>query len=32
MSGQRLTGKDGIFAPFLKQFLERALEGENNTI
>ncbi|MBK5245234.1 MAG: IS256 family transposase [Eubacteriaceae bacterium] len=28
MSGQSLTGKDGVFAPLLKQFLESALEGE----
>jgi len=28
MSGQSLTGKDGVFAPLIKQFLESALEGE----
>jgi putative transposase len=28
MSGQSLTGKDGVFAPLLKQFLESALDGE----
>ena len=28
MSGQSLTGKDGVFAPLLKQFFESALEGE----
>ena len=28
MSGQSLTGKDGVFSPMLKQFLESALEGE----
>lgn len=28
MSGQSLTGKDGVFAPLLKQFIEAALEGE----
>jgi transposase-like protein len=28
MSGQSLTGKDGVFAPLLQQFLESALEGE----
>lgn len=27
-SGQSLLGKDGAFAPLLKQFLESALEGE----
>lgn len=27
-SGQSLTGKDGVFAPLLKQFLESALEAE----
>ena len=27
-SGQSLTGKDGVFAPLLKQFLEGALEAE----
>lgn len=30
MSGQSLTGKDGAFAPLLKQFLETALEAEMN--
>ena len=29
-SGQSLTGKDGAFAPLLKQFLEAALEAEMN--
>lgn len=28
-SGQPLMGKDGAFAPLLKQFLESALEGED---
>jgi len=28
MSGKSLTGKDGVFAPLLQQFLESALEGE----
>src|SRR5690606_22886073 len=28
MKGQSLTGKDGVFAPLLQQFLESALEGE----
>jgi transposase-like protein len=28
MSGQSLTGKDGVFAPMLQQFLESALDGE----
>src|SRR5690606_7997373 len=27
-SGQSLTGKDGVFAPLLKQFIEAALEAE----
>lgn len=27
-TGQSLTGKDGVFAPLLKQFLESALEAE----
>lgn len=27
-SGESLTGKDGAFAPLLKEFLESALEGE----
>ena len=27
-SGKSLTGKDGVFAPILKEFLESALEGE----
>lgn len=27
-SGQSLTGKDGVFAPILKQFIESALEAE----
>ena len=27
-AGQSLTGKDGVFAPLLKQFLETALEAE----
>lgn len=27
-SGKSLTGKDGVFAPLLKQFLETALESE----
>ena len=27
-SGQSLTGKDGVFAPLLKQFIESALEVE----
>jgi len=27
-SGQILTGKDGVFAPLLKQFIESALEAE----
>ena len=30
MTGQSLTGKDGAFAPLLKQFLEVALEAEMN--
>lgn len=29
-TGQSLTGKDGAFAPLLKQFLESALEAEMN--
>jgi hypothetical protein len=29
MGGQSLTGKDGVFAPLLKQFLDMALETEN---
>jgi len=29
--GQSLTGKDGAFAPLLKQFLESALEAEMNS-
>lgn len=29
--GQSLTGKDGAFAPLLKQFLELALESEMNS-
>lgn len=29
-SGQSLTGKDGAFAPLLKQFLEAALDAEMN--
>ncbi len=28
MSGKSLTGKDGVFAPLLKSFLENALEAE----
>ena len=28
MTGKSLTGKDGVFAPLLKQFLEGALEAE----
>lgn len=28
MTGQSLTGKDGVFAPMLKQFLEASLEAE----
>lgn len=31
MKGQSLTGKDGVFAPLLQQFLESALESEMNT-
>lgn len=27
-SGQSLTGKDGVFGPLLKEFLETALEAE----
>ncbi len=27
-SGKSLTGKDGVFAPLLKEFLETALEAE----
>ena len=27
-SGQSLTGKYGVFAPLVKQFLESALDGE----
>jgi putative transposase len=30
-SGQSLTGKDGVFAPLLKQFIESALEAEMST-
>lgn len=30
-SGQSLTGKDGVFAPLLKQFIESALEAEMAT-
>jgi transposase-like protein len=29
-SGKSLTGKDGAFAPMIKQFLETALEAELN--
>jgi putative transposase len=29
-SGKSLTGKDGVFAPILKEFLESALEAEMN--
>jgi len=28
MKGESLTGKDGVFAPLIKQFIESALEGE----
>jgi putative transposase len=28
MSGKRLFGKDGTFAPMLKNFIEKALEAE----
>lgn len=31
MSGKSLTGKDGVFAPLLKSFLENALEAEMET-
>lgn len=31
MKGQSLTGKDGVFAPLLQQFLESALESEMTT-
>lgn len=30
-SGQSLTGKDGVFAPLLKEFIESALEVEMNS-
>ncbi|HYX08110.1 MAG TPA: IS256 family transposase [Bacteroidales bacterium] len=30
-NGQSLTGKDGVFAPLLKQFIETALEAEMST-
>ena len=30
-SGQSLTGKDGVFAPLLKEFIESALEAEMNS-
>ena len=30
MKGQSLTGKNGVFAPLLQQFLESALESEMN--
>jgi transposase-like protein len=30
-SGQSLTGKDGVFAPLLKQFIESALDAEMAT-
>lgn len=30
MKGQSLTGKDGVFAPLLQQFLESALDSEMN--
>lgn len=30
-SGKSLTGKDGVFAPLLKEFLETALEAEMET-
>lgn len=30
-SGQSLTGKDGVFAPLLKEFIESALEAEMST-
>lgn len=30
-TGQSLTGKDGVFAPLLKQFIESALEAELTT-
>ena len=29
-TGQSLTGKDGVFAPLLKEFIESALESEMN--
>ncbi|SFN99377.1 hypothetical protein SAMN05660413_03364, partial [Salegentibacter flavus] len=28
LSGESLTGKDGAFAPMLKEFMEEALEAE----
>jgi putative transposase len=31
LKGQSLTGKDGVFAPLLQQFLESALEAEMNS-
>ncbi|WP_175550029.1 transposase, partial [Mariniphaga anaerophila] len=30
-SGRSLTGKDGVFAPLLKEFIESALEAEMST-
>jgi putative transposase len=27
-TGQSLTGKDGVFAPLIKKFIEEVLEGE----
>lgn len=30
MKGHSLTGKDGVFAPLLQQFLKSALESEMN--
>lgn len=32
MKGQSLTGKDGVFAPLLQQFLESALDSEMSSL
>lgn len=30
-AGKSLVGKDGVFTPLMKEFLETALEGEMNS-
>jgi len=30
-AGKSLVGKDGVFTPLMKEFLEAALEGEMNS-